>query len=107
MVLGSRFQVLGKKSSALPLAPGTSHLAPTSSSTCHLSPNSDFWALREVSFEVGTGFHPELTGRANVYLSGAILGMTKREIDQKFDEIVAFAGVEKIFDTPVTGFRRG
>jgi lipopolysaccharide transport system ATP-binding protein len=49
--------------------------------------------------EVGAGFHSELTGRENVYLSGAVLGMKKREIDLKFDEIVAFAGVEKFLDT--------
>src|SRR6516164_9434511 len=51
--------------------------------------------------EVGTGFHPELSGRDNVYLSGAILGMTKREIRRKFDEIVAFAEIEKFLDTQV------
>ena len=51
--------------------------------------------------EVGTGFHPELTGRENVYLNGAILGMRKREIDRKYEEIVEFAGVEKFMDTPV------
>src|SRR5690349_2591786 len=50
--------------------------------------------------EVGTGFHPELTGRENVYLSGAILGMTHREVQRKFDEIVDFSGVEKFIDTP-------
>jgi len=50
--------------------------------------------------EVGVGFHPELTGRENIYLSGAILGMTKQEIDRKFDEIVTFAGVEQFLDTP-------
>ena len=51
--------------------------------------------------EVGTGFHPELTGRENVYLNGSILGMTRREIGRKFDEIVAFAEVEQFLDTPV------
>ena len=51
--------------------------------------------------EVGTGFHPELTGRENIYLSGAILGMKKAEIDRKFDEIVGFAEIEKFIDTPV------
>jgi len=52
-------------------------------------------------FEVGTGFHPQLTGRQNIYLNGAILGMTQAEIRRKFDEIVAFAEVEKFLDTPV------
>src|SRR5579872_2322693 len=51
--------------------------------------------------EVGTGFHPELTGRENIFLNGAILGMGKREIARKFDEIVAFAEVERFIDTPV------
>src|SRR5688572_26696318 len=51
--------------------------------------------------EVGTGFHPELTGRENIFLNGAILGMTRGEIKRKFDEIVAFAEVEKFLDTPV------
>jgi lipopolysaccharide transport system ATP-binding protein len=57
--------------------------------------------------EVGTGFHPELTGRENAYLSGAILGMSKREIDRKFDEIVAFAEIEKFIDTPVKHYSSG
>lgn len=57
--------------------------------------------------EVGTGFHPELTGRENVYLNGAILGMTRRDIDRKFDEIVDFAGVEKFIDTPVKHYSSG
>src|SRR5580698_4033498 len=51
--------------------------------------------------EVGTGFHPELTGRDNVFLNGAILGMTKAEIRKKFDEIVAFSEIEEFVDTPV------
>jgi lipopolysaccharide transport system ATP-binding protein len=54
--------------------------------------------------EVGTGFHPELTGRENIFLNGAVLGMTRREIQKKFDEIVAFAEVEKFLDTPVKRF---
>src|SRR4051812_13805124 len=57
--------------------------------------------------EVGTGFHPELTGRENVYLNGGILGMTRREIDRKFDEIVAFAEVEQFLDTPVKRYSSG
>jgi lipopolysaccharide transport system ATP-binding protein len=57
--------------------------------------------------EVGTGFHPELTGRENAYLSGSILGMTKREIDRKFDEIVAFAEIEKFIETPVKHYSSG
>ncbi|MFM5888093.1 MAG: ABC transporter ATP-binding protein [Dolichospermum sp.] len=57
--------------------------------------------------EVGTGFHPELTGRENIFLNGAILGMGKMEIKQKFDEIVAFAEVEKFLDTPVKRYSSG
>ena len=57
--------------------------------------------------EVGTGFHPELTGRENIFLNGAILGMTKAEIKRKFDEIVAFAEVEKFLDTPVKRYTSG
>ncbi|HWP92375.1 MAG TPA: ABC transporter ATP-binding protein [Thermodesulfobacteriota bacterium] len=57
--------------------------------------------------EVGTGFHPELTGRENIYLSGAILGMKKSEINRKFDEIVAFSEVEKFLDTPIKHFSSG
>src|SRR3954462_2030678 len=57
--------------------------------------------------EVGTGFHPELTGRENVFLNGAILGMNRVEIRQKFDEIVAFAEVEQFLDTPVKRYSSG
>ena len=57
--------------------------------------------------EVGTGFHPELTGRENIYLNGAILGMKKAEMERKFDEIVAFAEVEKFIDTPVKHYSSG
>ena len=57
--------------------------------------------------EVGTGFHPELTGRENVFLNGAILGMTRSEIQRKFDDIVDFAGVEKFLDTPVKRYSSG
>ncbi len=57
--------------------------------------------------EVGTGFHPELTGRENIYFSGAILGMTRSEITQRFDEIVEFAEVDKFLDTPVKHFSSG
>lgn len=57
--------------------------------------------------EVGTGFHPELTGRENIYLNGAILGMSKAEIKRKFDEVVSFAEVEKFLDTPVKRYSSG
>lgn len=57
--------------------------------------------------EVGTGFHPEMTGRENVFLNGAILGMTRKEITRKFDEIVDFSGVEKYIDTPVKRYSSG
>ena len=57
--------------------------------------------------EVGTGFHPELTGRENILLNGAILGMKKEEITRKFDQIVEFAGVEKFLDTPVKYYSSG
>lgn len=57
--------------------------------------------------EVGTGFHPDLTGRENVYLNGTILGMKKKEVEMKFDDIVSFSGVEKLLDTPVKRYSSG
>jgi homopolymeric O-antigen transport system ATP-binding protein len=57
--------------------------------------------------EVGTGFHPELTGRENIYVSGIILGMTRTEIARRFDEIIAFAGVERFLDTPIKWYSSG
>jgi len=57
--------------------------------------------------DIGTGFHPELTGRENIYLNGAILGMRKKEIDDKFNEIVSFAGLEKFLDTPIKRYSGG
>lgn len=57
--------------------------------------------------EVGTGFHPELTGRENIYLNGTILGMTRKEVSEKFNDIVSFSGVEKFIDTPVKHYSSG
>jgi lipopolysaccharide transport system ATP-binding protein len=69
----------------------------------HISLNGRVGSL----LEVGTGFHPELSGRENVYLNGSILGMTRREIDGRFDAIVDFSGVEKFLDTPVKRYSSG
>lgn len=74
------------------------------------NPTSGFAEIRgRVSslLEVGTGFHPELTGRENIYLNGTILGMTRSEVDRKFDEIIDFSGVEKFIDTPVKRYSSG
>lgn len=65
------------------------------------------WGRVASLLEVGTGFHPEMTGRENIYMNGSIMGMTKAEINRKFDEIVDFAGVERYIDTPVKRFSSG
>jgi lipopolysaccharide transport system ATP-binding protein len=69
--------------------------------------HADIWGRVGSLLEVGTGFHPELTGRDNIFLNGAILGMRKSEVARKFDEIVAFAEVEKFIDTPVKRYSSG
>lgn len=99
---GSAVGIIGKngagKSTLLKLLSKVT--APT---TGHIKVNGRIASL----LEVGTGFHPELTGRENIYLNGAILGMTKKEIRRKFDEIVAFAGVDRYIDTPVKRYSSG
>ena len=72
-----------------------------------ISGGADIYGRVGALLEVGTGFHPELTGRENVFMNGAILGMRRTEIRDKFDEIVAFAGVEKFLDTPVKRYSSG
>src|SRR3954470_8794761 len=67
----------------------------------------DLWGRVGSLLEVGTGFHPELTGRENVYLNGSILSIARKEIDRLFDAIVDFAGVEKFLDTPVKRYSSG
>jgi len=67
----------------------------------------DLWGRVGSLLEVGTGFHPELTGRENIYLNGSILGMTRKEIARQFDAIVAFAGVDRFLDTPVKRYSSG
>lgn len=71
------------------------------------SGGADIYGRVGALLEVGTGFHPELTGRENIFLNGAILGMTRAEIREKFDEIVAFAEIEKFLDTPVKRYSSG
>jgi lipopolysaccharide transport system ATP-binding protein len=143
--MGSRISDIGYRKAGAPLNP-ISHIQ-------YPSTREEFWALKDVSFEVkqgevvgiigrngagkstllkilsriteptegrvtlrgrvasllevGTGFHPELTGRENIFLNGAILGMSKVEIKKKFDEIVAFAEVERFLDTPVKRYSSG
>src|SRR5580704_3076647 len=69
--------------------------------------SADLWGRVGSLLEVGTGFHPELTGRDNIFLNGAILGMRRSEVARKFDEIVAFAELEKFIDTPVKRYSSG
>src|SRR5207302_8450810 len=71
------------------------------------SGGADVYGRVGALLEVGTGFHPELTGRENIFLNGAILGMSRAEIRQKFDEIIAFAEIEKFLDTPVKRYSSG
>ena len=75
--------------------------------TCPTLGSAEIKGRISTLLEVGTGFHPELTGRENVYLNGSILGMRKWEIDHKFDEIVDFSGIEKFIDTPVKRYSSG
>jgi len=68
---------------------------------------AEIWGRTGALLEVGTGFHSELTGRENIYLSGSIMGMSRQEIDRKYDEIVEFSGVEEFLDVPVKRFSSG
>jgi lipopolysaccharide transport system ATP-binding protein len=99
---GDRFGIIGKNGA------GKSTLLKVFSRITHPSTGTIKIRGRVASLlEVGTGFHPELSGRENIFLNGAILGMTHREIKQKFDAIVAFGEVEKFLDTPVKRFSSG
>src|SRR5581483_8300721 len=71
------------------------------------SGRAQVWGRVGSLLEVGTGFHPELTGRENIFMSGSILGMRRTEIQRKFDEIVAFSGIEKFLDTPAKHYSSG
>ena len=88
-------------------APGRAHCSRSSRITRPTTGSAEITGRVGSLLEVGTGFHPELTGRDNIYLNGAILGMKRAEISRKFDEIVAFAEVEKFIDTPVKRYSSG
>ncbi len=75
--------------------------------TLPTSGKAELWGRASSLLEVGTGFHPELSGRENIFLNGALLGMGRREIENKFDEIVAFSEVERFIDTPVKRYSSG
>ena len=68
---------------------------------------AEIYGRTGILLEVGTGFHEELTGRENIYFSGAVLGMKKKEIDRRFEEIVDFSGIKKFLDTPIKRYSSG
>ena len=104
------FEVNGARSSASSAATGPGSRRCSKILSRIVEPTEGIVRLRgrvASLLEVGTGFHPELSGRENIYLNGAILGMKKAEIDRKFDEIVAFSEIEKFLDTPVKRYSSG
>lgn len=99
---GDRIGIIGRNGS------GKSTLLKILSRITHMTTGKVHLKGRVSSLlEVGTGFHPELTGRENIFLNGAILGMTRRDIHLRLDEIVAFSGIEKFLDTPAKRYSSG